>query len=473
MDPVSIIGIGGFVITLIDALGKTIESLNGMHGRWQDAELSLLSLSIQLGALKAALTGIQSWLVSDSVGMHYLLQMELDSSATCCQLLIKKVDAFIREVQRDDIAGGSGHLSFMGRAKMALSGSSIEDVLRMIDRQTNSMNLLLTACNCNTLASQKSFLGTSNARNTLKQAKRDTASLYVLRDADSLLSRSFSRLTGVSSKLSMTFEFDNELFRTRVYDVAHRASIKGAIRRREHSLAESQNSRKTVRILKDHKKDIIKKVDLKLWGDHKQTELFQQTLTRASFKFGKLAPRGRPLDRLATAESMWEGSTTLSVGPLTYHFSTVEMDEPLHRYSVSNDIFIIIVDLRSYARYDEHRGNRLRQLILQLETMLGSSGLRAKAFCIFLSNFKDFENDLAESPFSQHWPGWYSGSNENHEVLEFIKQVFTQVFEAETVATQRHVYYCLDDLKEPATLLRNLVEMISSFNWKASSPQGA
>ncbi|KAI1346304.1 hypothetical protein F5Y01DRAFT_27756 [Xylaria sp. FL0043] len=462
MDPVSIIGIGGFVITLIDALGKTIESLDGMHGRWQDAELSLLSLSTQLGALKAALIGIQLWLVLDSIGMHYLLQMELDSSVTCCQLLIKKVDAFIREVQRDDVAGGSSHLSFMGRAKMALSGSSIEDVLRMIDRQTNSMNLLLTACNCNTLASQKSFLGTSNARDILKQAKRDTASLYVLRDTDSLLSRSFSRLTGVSSKLSMIFEFDNELLRTRVYDVAHRASIKDAIRRQKHSLAESKNSRETIRILKDHANDKVKTVDLILCGDHKQTELFQQTLTLASFKFGKLAHHSCPMDIYSPAGGDWNGPTTLSVGPLTYHFSTLKLDGQFYRKMVRKYIFIIIVDLRSYARYNEHRGNRLRQLILQLEIMLASSNLRGSAFCIFLSNFKDFENDLAESPFSQHWPGWYSGSNESHEVLEFIKQVFTQVFEAETVATQRHVYYCLDDLKEPATLLRNLVEMIQS-----------
>ncbi|KAI1273407.1 hypothetical protein F5Y07DRAFT_376857 [Xylaria sp. FL0933] len=459
MDPVSIIGIGGFVITLIDALGKTIESLNGMHGRWQDAELSLLSLSTQLGALKAALTGIQVWLVSDSIGMHYLLQMELDSSVTCCQLLIKKVDAFIRDVQKDDVAG---HLSFMSRAKMVLSGSSIEDFLRMIDRQTSSMNLLLTACNCNTLASQKSFLGTSDARDTLKQAKRDTASLYVLRDTDSLLSRSFSQLTGVSSKLSMIFEFDNELLRTRVYDVAHRASIKDAIRRQKHSLAESKNSRETVRILKDHENDRIKTVDLILWGDHKQTELFQQTITLASFKFGKLALRYSLLNRLAMVKGVWKDPMTLSVGPLTYHFSTVELDDPIYRYIARNYIFIIIVDLRSYARYDEHRGNRLRQLILQLEIMLSSSGSRDSAFCIFLSNFKDFENDLAESPFSQHWPGCYSGSNESHEVLEFIKQVFTQVFEAERVAAQRHIYYCLDDLKEPATLLRNLVEMVQS-----------
>ncbi|KAI0430048.1 hypothetical protein F5Y09DRAFT_342045 [Xylaria sp. FL1042] len=371
MDPVSVIGIGGFVITLIDALGKTIEFLHGMHGRWQDAELFLLSLSTQLGALKAALAGIQSWLASETVGMHYLLQMELDSSATCCQLLIKKVDAFVRGVQRDDVAGGSSHLNFMSRAKMALSGSSMEDVLRMIDRQTNSMNLLLTASS-NTLASQKSFLGTSDARNTLKRAKKDTASLYVLRDADSFLARSFSRLTGVSSKLSMVFEFDSELFRTKVYDIAHRASLKETIRRQQHTQPEDRNSREIDKTLKDHHKDMYRTVRLLLWGDSTQRELFQRTLALASPEFGNPAsslssdvsssgPDGSP-PRKGIREAV------MTFGPLIYHFieplqSGMILSKWIHFFDNAS-IVILVVDLRSYMRYNEHGENQLSELSL-------------------------------------------------------------------------------------------------------------
>jgi hypothetical protein len=54
-----------------------------------------------------------------------------------------------------------------------------------------------------------------------------------LRDADSFWGRSISHFTTTSSKLSMVFDFDRELFSTRVYDVAFRGSVKALLRKRQ------------------------------------------------------------------------------------------------------------------------------------------------------------------------------------------------------------------------------------------------
>ncbi|KAI1504818.1 hypothetical protein F5X99DRAFT_349869 [Biscogniauxia marginata] len=230
MDPASIVGITGFAVNLVELLGKTIKSVCDAYDKWRDADLFFLSLRAQLGALKTALISIKSWLTYNTEDVHYLLQMELGESMNCCKALITKIDQFVQEVNDD--ASGVNQLSLRGRARIAFSGASMEDVLRMVDRQTHSMNLLLNACNCNTLAAQKSLLDTPETRNALKQTKEDSASLYVLRDIDSFWSRTTSRITGVSSKLSLIFDFDRELFTSRVYNLVHREAMKQSIRQK-------------------------------------------------------------------------------------------------------------------------------------------------------------------------------------------------------------------------------------------------
>ncbi|KAI5922432.1 hypothetical protein F4810DRAFT_264039 [Camillea tinctor] len=243
MDPVSIVGITGFAVNLVDLLGKTIKSVCDAYDKWRDADLFFLSLRAQLGALKTALISIKSWLTYNVEDVHYLLQIELGESMNCCQALISKIDEFMAEVNDD--SSGVNQLTLRGRAKITFSGASMEDVLKMVDRQTNSLNLLLTACHCNTLSAQKCVLETPEVRNALKRTKEDTASLYVLRDSDSFWSRATSRITGVSSKLSLIFDFDQELFKSRVYTLVHREAMKQSIRHRR-ILGQSSEERVSV-----------------------------------------------------------------------------------------------------------------------------------------------------------------------------------------------------------------------------------
>ncbi|KAI1630605.1 hypothetical protein F4809DRAFT_654690 [Biscogniauxia mediterranea] len=239
MDPVSIAGITGFAVNLVELLGKTIRSVCDAYDKWRDADLFFLSLRAQLGTLKTALISIKSWLTFNVEDVHYLLQIELGVSMKCCQSLISKIDEFMAEVNDD--ASGVNQLTLRGRAKITFSGASMEDVLRMVDRQTNSMNLLLNACNCNTLSAQKSLLETPEVRSALKRTKEDSASLYVLRDSDSFWSRATSRITGVSSKLSLIFELDQELLKSAIYTLVHRESIR-------HRRVSGQSSKERVSV---------------------------------------------------------------------------------------------------------------------------------------------------------------------------------------------------------------------------------
>ncbi|KAI3320841.1 hypothetical protein HD806DRAFT_219231 [Xylariaceae sp. AK1471] len=244
MDPASIVGTAGVALNLAGLVGKTIKLVSDACDRWGNADLYFLSLRTQLGALKSALISIQSWLDANPGSVHYLLEMELNSTMKCCETLVNEIAGRVRKVYASTADQTAiRDLNLKGKAKLVFSGASMEDVLRMVDRQTSSMALLLTACNCNTLMQQKSFVEAAGTQKALKQAKTETASLYGLRDADSHFSRATSRFTQASSNLSVIFGFDEELFSTKVYGLLHRASIKHSIRQRR-----AQNSNQGTRL---------------------------------------------------------------------------------------------------------------------------------------------------------------------------------------------------------------------------------
>lgn len=79
------------------------------------------------------------------------------------------------------------------------------------------------------LSEQKSLLENSNTRKVFTRAQIDSASLYVNRDSASFV----SRFTDNLSKLSVVFNFDSELFSSRIYQQALRGSVKEALRRQQ------------------------------------------------------------------------------------------------------------------------------------------------------------------------------------------------------------------------------------------------
>ncbi|EXL93480.1 G-protein alpha subunit-domain-containing protein [Fusarium oxysporum II5] len=98
----------------------------------------------------------------------------------------------------------------------------------MVDQQTHTLTLLLSACNANALEEQRKILQQPKIIRALEEMGRDTASLIVHRDSDSIVTA-----TSVSSsRWSVQFAFDRELFITKVYEKWIR---KLATTRRTHS----------------------------------------------------------------------------------------------------------------------------------------------------------------------------------------------------------------------------------------------
>jgi hypothetical protein len=142
-DPISIIGTASSVASIIDVLVKTVSTLRELHNQWKQADLTLVNLIAQLTALKAGLDKIQEWMDTDMVETHHQLVMDLEVSISCCRMLITMLQSHVSELHQN--AGNT--LDFENKMKLIVKNGTLEELQKMVERQTIAFTLLLTACN--------------------------------------------------------------------------------------------------------------------------------------------------------------------------------------------------------------------------------------------------------------------------------------------------------------------------------------
>ncbi|EGU75787.1 hypothetical protein FOXB_13699 [Fusarium oxysporum f. sp. conglutinans Fo5176] len=223
-DPLSIIGTAGAVANIIDVLTKTITTVCDMRQAWKTADLTILAFGNQLNLLKFSLCEIQKWAESKVDDKSHQLVMQVDSCVTCCRLLISKIDGEVSQLEKTE----AGDLMMGSKISLLFKTKDMEQIQRMVDQQTHTLTLLLSACNANALEEQRKILQQPKIIRAFEEMGRDTASLIVHRDSDSIVTA-----TSVSSsRWSVQFAFDRELFITKVYEKWIR---KLATTRRTHS----------------------------------------------------------------------------------------------------------------------------------------------------------------------------------------------------------------------------------------------
>ena len=133
-----------------DVLSRTIKSLRDLRDQWMDADLTVLNLISQLTALRAALNKISEWISSDlsKSSQHYQLIMDLEDSMSCCRVLVKSMDDYVSRIDWKAMNGSSGHsLDTRSRIRVILEDKNVADFQKYVERQTNALTVLLTACN--------------------------------------------------------------------------------------------------------------------------------------------------------------------------------------------------------------------------------------------------------------------------------------------------------------------------------------
>jgi guanine nucleotide-binding protein G(i) subunit alpha len=131
------------VANIIDIVCKTVNMLRDLHNQWKQSDFALTNLISQLTALKAGLNKIQEWMDTDLAEPHHQLIMDLEVTITCCRMLTTQIDSHVSELN----LSASDELEFRSKMKLIRKNGTLEDLQKMVERQTSALTLLLTACN--------------------------------------------------------------------------------------------------------------------------------------------------------------------------------------------------------------------------------------------------------------------------------------------------------------------------------------
>ena len=144
------------------------------------------------------------------------------------------------------------------------------------------------------------MLEKTSTRKIFNRAKDDTSSLYIQRDSTSI----YSRCTDTLSKISKMFEFDRELFISKVYEKALRGSLKDTVEnmRREQQkpylgTPEERNRNKRIESeLKERARKLRNECKVLLLGDPDCAQIFIKSMRIAHSSGFTYEERGKYQD---------------------------------------------------------------------------------------------------------------------------------------------------------------------------------
>ncbi|KAM0317878.1 hypothetical protein ACHAO8_002132 [Botrytis cinerea] len=233
MDPVSIFGLTGSVLTAGKVVMNLIASLNTLKSKYESADLMAILLIGQLTTIKTALNEVSNWIATSLHGFdkHDQLIINLESSLESCHVFILMLDNRIIQLDRTGI-----DRKLKRKTKLHWNESEIKELNSHLNSQVNALHLLLIAVqmhvfaipntkpslainiyhlNCvNNQNSRTSFdrnqlLQKSESQKIFKKVEDDRSSLKAL--------RSRCRTSAGTSDSPIAFDFDEEIAATNLY----------------------------------------------------------------------------------------------------------------------------------------------------------------------------------------------------------------------------------------------------------------
>ena len=138
MDPVSIIGGVGAVLTVISEVTKLSKNLNQIREKYKNVALNTTLVASQLSTIRAALEAIANWRRTADASSQYSKKLDEDLavSLNCCAILVTVLNSKL---------GKSG---FKPGMKAKINELWLEDVMKeylsKLEGQVHALQLLLT-----------------------------------------------------------------------------------------------------------------------------------------------------------------------------------------------------------------------------------------------------------------------------------------------------------------------------------------
>ena len=145
MDPISITGLAGSIFNIVDVITKSIKNLHDLRQKWKIADLTVNAIIGQLSTLKTALIHIQDWMSSNlsSQPQHDQVVADIRQCLDSCRLLATFICEHLTLLDWTE----TNIMTAASKIRAVFHDSEVQDCATYLDRQTNALNLLLTALN--------------------------------------------------------------------------------------------------------------------------------------------------------------------------------------------------------------------------------------------------------------------------------------------------------------------------------------
>jgi guanine nucleotide-binding protein G(i) subunit alpha len=145
MDPASILGIIGSVISIADIVTRSVRRLSSLKTKFKDVPFLVTTLTGQLCTVQAALDQLSVWAKRDlnSNDRYKKLATQVGDALECFGPLIKALESRLDQIEGVD--QGESQNNTAKRLFFLWTERELMDYLSLLDRQVNALTLLLQA----------------------------------------------------------------------------------------------------------------------------------------------------------------------------------------------------------------------------------------------------------------------------------------------------------------------------------------
>ena len=138
MDPITGLTVAATAVDLASILSRTIQNVNKLRNKYQQANILYNLLDYQLNTLKNALHEMSRW---TQEGCSQQLVEGSESAVQGISLLVMLLDEKLQTFDRDD----NGSLTFKGKINWLWGQSEFREYLTQLNGQIMSLSVLLQA----------------------------------------------------------------------------------------------------------------------------------------------------------------------------------------------------------------------------------------------------------------------------------------------------------------------------------------
>ncbi|KAE8328729.1 hypothetical protein BDV39DRAFT_203637 [Aspergillus sergii] len=212
-----VVGLVSSCIAIGELAVKSLRLLHSLQQKVNNSGLHLQTVRTQISAVNAAVTHIQSWLNTCSgnpcmvEGLIEDLQLSLDG----CKSLLEIFSEQATQVMKEHNTQG-----WIDKLKLVWNETDLTQYRDMLRDQVQALSLLLQVVQLPTQSEQTSALAVPETQKIIERARDDSTSLVLLRDTDTCRTIGNKQDNDDGERLSMSFDFDSEVFQSRAYQAA-------------------------------------------------------------------------------------------------------------------------------------------------------------------------------------------------------------------------------------------------------------